>query len=104
MSYTSVENDLLIMTESFLLQGKKIKEQEDKCLGEYGKAAFSNSTQPILNETTGQKFCPAFFDGFYCWPPTPADTLAVEPCPVYVAGFLEEQIYNYDKVFSQVKN
>lgn len=45
--------DLLIMTESFLLQGKKIKEQEDKCLGEYGKAAFSNSTQPILNETTG---------------------------------------------------
>ncbi|GJQ77165.1 hypothetical protein Trydic_g14841 [Trypoxylus dichotomus] len=77
------------MTDTYRLQERKIKEQEEKCLVTYGNAAFNNTTQPLVNATTGQKFCPPFFDGFYCWPPTPVDTLAIEPCPVYVAGFLE---------------
>lgn len=34
----------------------------------------------------GEKYCPAFWDDIFCWPPTLAGTLAVTSCPKYVVG------------------
>lgn len=42
------------MTETFLLQEKKIKEQENVCSDKYGEAAFNNTTSPIINKTLGK--------------------------------------------------
>lgn len=60
--------ELLIMTESFLLQEKKIKEQEDYCRDAYGNAAFNNATPPLVNGTTGN-FCGILFLNmeYYCF-------------------------------------
>ncbi|XP_046736281.1 calcitonin gene-related peptide type 1 receptor-like isoform X1 [Diprion similis] len=41
----------------------------------------SNATAPP------EPYCPAVFDGWSCWPNTPAGTIAFQPCPVFVTGF-----------------
>lgn len=33
------------------------------------------------------KFCPGTFDGWLCWPDTPAGTSAYEKCPEFITGF-----------------
>ncbi|KAF7288066.1 hypothetical protein GWI33_000120 [Rhynchophorus ferrugineus] len=32
-------------------------------------------------------FCPTWFDGWSCWPETPAGQIANQSCPSFVAGF-----------------
>ncbi|XP_011499887.1 PREDICTED: calcitonin gene-related peptide type 1 receptor-like [Ceratosolen solmsi marchali] len=34
-----------------------------------------------------EPYCPAIFDGWSCWPNTPAGTTAYTPCPSFVTGF-----------------
>lgn len=31
--------------------------------------------------------CPLTFDGYLCWPPTPAGHRIAQPCPSFVTGF-----------------
>ena len=35
----------------------------------------------LLSVSTGV-YCNASWDGFRCWPPTPANTTVVQPCPL----------------------
>lgn len=37
-----------------------------------------------MNETI---FCPWSFDGYLCWPKTPAGTVQSQNCPDFVEGF-----------------
>lgn len=32
-------------------------------------------------------YCPGVFDGWVCWPDTPADTTVYRPCPWFITGF-----------------
>ncbi|XP_012282476.1 calcitonin gene-related peptide type 1 receptor isoform X2 [Orussus abietinus] len=44
--------------------------------------------QLALNTTPPpEPYCPAIFDGWSCWPNTPAGTTAYAPCPDFVTGF-----------------
>ncbi|XP_061392714.1 calcitonin gene-related peptide type 1 receptor [Musca vetustissima] len=44
-----------------------------------------------LNQSTTQyeagKYCPGTFDGWLCWPDTPAGKTAYERCPEFIVGF-----------------
>ncbi|XP_049823471.1 calcitonin gene-related peptide type 1 receptor-like [Aethina tumida] len=39
------------------------------------------------NITIDGLYCPGRFDGWTCWPPTPAGSVAQQPCPSFIAGF-----------------
>ncbi|XP_009857769.2 glucagon-like peptide 1 receptor [Ciona intestinalis] len=49
---------------------------------------YKEQCEKNLNETLknfeNQTFCPGFFDGYICWPHTPAGQLSTEPCPSYI--------------------
>ncbi|XP_022918523.2 vasoactive intestinal polypeptide receptor 2-like isoform X1 [Onthophagus taurus] len=81
-----IHMDLLDMNESKRLQEKGIREQREHCYINYGAGSLSNSTAAIFNETTEKWFCPAYFDGIWCWSPTPANSSNIVPCPPYIAG------------------
>ncbi|KAH9489663.1 Parathyroid hormone/parathyroid hormone- peptide receptor [Bulinus truncatus] len=46
-------------------------------------------TQIILlqNQTKNASYCPAVWDDLLCWPETPPDTVATQPCPDFINGF-----------------
>ncbi|KAM7345733.1 diuretic hormone 31 Receptor isoform 4-T11 [Cochliomyia hominivorax] len=48
-----------------------------------------NQTAASNKETNNgaDKFCPGTFDGWLCWPDTPAGTSAYERCPEFITGF-----------------
>ncbi|KAL7743418.1 hypothetical protein ACLKA6_008387 [Drosophila palustris] len=39
------------------------------------------------NSETERLYCPVNFDGYLCWPPTPAGTILSQYCPDFVEGF-----------------
>ncbi|XP_061730097.1 calcitonin gene-related peptide type 1 receptor-like [Cydia pomonella] len=45
---------------------------------------FTSTTK--INQDEGP-WCPAMFDGFACWDPTPASAIAKQRCPEFVIGF-----------------
>ncbi|XP_031783545.1 calcitonin gene-related peptide type 1 receptor isoform X3 [Nasonia vitripennis] len=52
-------------------------ERQQECLGQLAV----NATPPP------EPYCPAIFDGWSCWPNTPAGTTAYAPCPAFITGF-----------------
>lgn len=53
--------EVLTMTESYILQVTKIKEQRNYCLDTYGESAFSNATPPITKEGKHLNFIPILY-------------------------------------------
>lgn len=47
----------------------------------------SNSGSGSGSGTTERLFCPLNFDGYLCWPRTPAGTVLSQYCPDFVEGF-----------------
>ncbi|XP_020710326.2 calcitonin gene-related peptide type 1 receptor-like isoform X2 [Athalia rosae] len=54
-----------------------LQERKQECLDRIS----SNATPP------SELFCPAVFDGWSCWPSTPAGTTAFARCPDFLTGF-----------------
>ncbi|XP_076264130.1 secretin receptor-like isoform X2 [Rhynchophorus ferrugineus] len=86
MAYNEHIRNLVIM------QTNSIKLARENCIKEYAADYDTplDRNEPIYNETLKRIFCPPFFDEIACWPPQPANTTAVSPCPSYIQGFLKE--------------
>ncbi|XP_019892613.1 calcitonin gene-related peptide type 1 receptor isoform X1 [Musca domestica] len=59
---------------------------------QYSTALVLNASEKGSTTTTpstpgGQLFCPLRFDGYLCWPRTPAGTVLSQYCPDFVEGF-----------------
>ncbi|XP_066582630.1 calcitonin gene-related peptide type 1 receptor-like isoform X2 [Prorops nasuta] len=54
-----------------------LQERERECMENLAQ----NSTSPP------EPYCPLIFDGWNCWPNTPAGRTAYSPCPSFVTGF-----------------
>lgn len=50
-----------------------------------------------------EPFCPITFDGWVCWPETPASTTAYQRCPDFVPGFDLRRRYHFDVIHASVK-
>lgn len=52
-------------------------------------ATMATNQQPESNHSgsTERLFCPLNFDGYLCWPRTPAGTVLSQYCPDFVEGF-----------------
>ncbi|KAF7269333.1 hypothetical protein GWI33_017654 [Rhynchophorus ferrugineus] len=90
MAYNEHIRNLVIM------QTNSIKLARENCIKEYAADYDTplDRNEPIYNETLKRIFCPPFFDEIACWPPQPANTTAVSPCPSYIQGFLKGTVYN----------
>ncbi|XP_011707630.1 PREDICTED: calcitonin receptor-like [Wasmannia auropunctata] len=54
-----------------------LMEREQECL----KLKAANATPPL------EPYCRITFDGWSCWPNTPAGSTAYVPCPDFIIGF-----------------
>lgn len=50
----------------------------------------------IFTADSSQLYCPFQFDGYACWPATPAGSISVQPCPAFVTGF-DPKLYAHKK-------
>lgn len=51
-------------------------------------ATNQHSNNNVSNTSTTERlFCPLNFDGYLCWPRTPAGTVLSQYCPDFVEGF-----------------
>ncbi|XP_060662690.1 LOW QUALITY PROTEIN: calcitonin gene-related peptide type 1 receptor [Drosophila nasuta] len=48
---------------------------------------YANNNININNSETERLYCPVNFDGYLCWPRTPAGTVLSQFCPDFVEGF-----------------
>ncbi|XP_012156240.1 calcitonin gene-related peptide type 1 receptor [Ceratitis capitata] len=54
----------------------------------YTSASPTASSSTLPSSTSSQlRFCPLRFDGYLCWPRTPAGTVLSQYCPDFVEGF-----------------
>ncbi|XP_050304536.1 calcitonin gene-related peptide type 1 receptor isoform X2 [Anthonomus grandis grandis] len=58
---------------------------ENLIIEERKKLCFENVSDE--NPSKEGLFCPTFFDGWSCWPETPAGKIANQSCPDFIAGF-----------------
>lgn len=58
---------------------------EEKLLAELQRQCMElmNST----SDTVEEPYCPGLFDGWACWPDTPAGEIAIQNCPSFITGF-----------------
>ncbi|XP_011176787.2 calcitonin gene-related peptide type 1 receptor [Zeugodacus cucurbitae] len=52
-----------------------------------GTASTSSATSATAPGSSPLRFCPLRFDGYLCWPRTPAGTVLSQYCPDFVEGF-----------------
>ncbi|KAH8386657.1 hypothetical protein KR093_001812 [Drosophila rubida] len=48
---------------------------------------YNSNSNSINNSDTDRLYCPVNFDGYLCWPRTPAGTVLSQYCPDFVEGF-----------------
>lgn len=68
-------------------QDEGIENARQDCIRNYGISSLVNTTKTINNNTG--LYCPAYFDGILCWPPTESNSISINGCPLYVTGFEE---------------
>lgn len=67
----------------------KWKENEEDSEGDDDEEENGGRVLGSVKENgPGDGYCPTTFDNIYCWPRTPAGTLATIPCPGYVKNFM----------------
>lgn len=49
-----------------------------------------------------QLYCPVIFDGYACWPQTPAGSNSVQPCPAFITGF-DPKLYAHKKWVTSIR-
>ncbi|XP_065173874.1 calcitonin gene-related peptide type 1 receptor isoform X2 [Atheta coriaria] len=64
---------------------EEVRLAEQDCIARLNGS--SNTEDGFGDFTTQGLFCPGLFDGWTCWPSTPAGEVASEPCPAFIVGF-----------------
>lgn len=67
-------------TTEIVYEEEIIKQKYQQCMIQL---ELMNQTGPHLEEP----YCKGVFDGWSCWPDTPAGTVAFAPCPEFITGF-----------------
>ncbi|XP_050100891.1 calcitonin gene-related peptide type 1 receptor isoform X2 [Anopheles aquasalis] len=53
----------------------------------YYTCMLSNASDPVPGSEASKAYCPRRFDGWSCWEPAPAGTVAENFCPKFILGF-----------------